>query len=378
MRKLVALSLALTLGSGAVQTASADTVNVVVNPASYIEIEKIRKTTGGTTQLVNVLQPSMGTRVYYKLPVEVLAADLSAVYACLYDSAVATNEAEVDALCGHAGGSSSGFGANSPKSAIQMKFNAVNQTFLSDIEVLNSNAHIVSANSLGSSVAVTTNASFSNDQDNAKRVEFHFALSHATKHSNFLNWKVRAAAAYTPAGDNFGVVLNDTFNSYSILFYAAFGGGARPPVSYGEILANTSITETDIHTAHYFANDSATITMSGTAFESVLDATKQIPLSSSAPGTAENAFALECVGVNDGQATSLFVTETSKDLISDLVGSNEIGNVEQTAAAPTHDCTLSYGSGAEIMGEYRNVITLGIRLAQVGESNFVTVTPTDE
>lgn len=181
MRKLVALSLALTLGSGAVQTASADTVNVVVNPASYIEIEKIsRKFSAELTQMVNVLQPSMGTRVYYKLPVEVLAEDLSAVYACLYDSAVATNEAEVDALCGHAGGSSSGFGTNSPKSAIQMKFNAVNQTFLSDIEVLNSNAHIVSDNGLGSSVAVTTNSSFSNDQDKAKRVEFHFALSHAT------------------------------------------------------------------------------------------------------------------------------------------------------------------------------------------------------
>lgn len=378
MRKLFGLALALTLGSGAVQTATADTVNVEMNPSSYIQIEKIRKTIGEITQLVNILEPSMDTRVYYTLPVEVLAADLSEVYACIYDSQVATNETQVDALCGHAGGSSSGFGTNNPKSAIQMKFNAANETFVSDIEVLNSNEHVVSANGLGSSVSVETNTSFNNDADNAKRVEFQFALSHATKYSNFLKWKVRVAAAYTPTGDDFGVVLNDTDNLYSVPFYAAFGGGARPPVSYGEIVANSSVTETGIHTASYFANDSATITISGTAFQSVVDTNKEIPLGSSAPGTEDNEFGLQCVAVSGGQTTSLFVTGTSSDLIPDLAGSNETGAVESSVTAPTHDCTLSYGSGAEIMGEYRNIITLGIRLAEIGYSDFVTVSPSDD
>lgn len=126
MRKLIVLLTASALASGALQSASAEIVDLGADPTEFINIKKINK--AGTAEMATELKPSMAGseegRIYYDLELELLTLSnnktLEDAFVCFYDSDAINESLTVDDLCGHAEGDPDDIGLDRPQSAFQI------------------------------------------------------------------------------------------------------------------------------------------------------------------------------------------------------------------------------------------------------------------
>lgn len=369
------------LAAGAV--ANADTVNVVEDPADFMHLKGIFEmngnTVGNAVTAINVNGLNSNTN-QVRLDLEVLAAKgaspLEQVAICLYDSNV-ISAASLGTECGSGlsdpknSGSSKTAGQN-PHSAIHMVFLANPTTPATPAIVSGAPAipgvsqsayeHFVAslqADLWASKGALADTLNLQTIGSNAVwHLEFRLAPRMLAHHTN--TWKIRVLATY--ADQTQVQLLDDTnyeINFFGSMFtYTSVGRNERPVVDYGDLMAGESSLQTGIQSGAYNANSIVDVTLSADAFSK-----GGVDLAFGTNGTPGNGqVSLECYATTAG--TPVFLQDsTAIDLfLNQPANSQPTGdrNAWNQIAAPSHNCELHYGDGADT-GTYTNVMTLGVK-----------------
>lgn len=360
MRKLFVLLTASALASGALQSASAEIVDLGADPNEFINIKKINK--AGTAEMATELKPSMAGseegRTYYDLELELLTLSnnktLEDAFVCFYDSDAINESLTVDDLCGHADADPADIGLDRPQSAFQIHIKH-GSTGVSNVikERFPDSGHAVNYSALTSTEKEANTFRGEYSAVKARLVKIQFALSHAAKNSD--NWKLKVSSAYAFSRGGPSFELEDE-TSYKVQYFGAIDN-QRTEVIYGELYqGETSESKTGLETGTFFANNESDVSIKASEFQ--LEGTQSfVPFAAGAPGDS-NQFALECIADAPG-AQSVFVGTSSKRFLVEPNGSNLSPEPEAAGSLTQHNCVLYVGGQVEF-GSYNNDVTVSI------------------
>ena len=205
------LFIAPLLATGAIQSANADSVNVIENPEEFILVEQMIEGVVSLSRGVEIeastLKPSVGeSREKYSIKGKVVkgssGANLEKVAVCLYDTNALDQSTSLDDLCGYGSEASletlkAAIGLNRPESALQASFDLP----LTGTQLVNdqgqNNLHQIYSTSEGSLLEDATD--FGEVGSGIDYVDFAIAVSLSNASTKANSWQVRVVAIYDDA-----------------------------------------------------------------------------------------------------------------------------------------------------------------------------------
>lgn len=375
MRKIIVLIMTSVLATGAV--ANADTVNVTENPADFMNVNGIYSladtdtpstTLLGTTDEIIPVGPTTslqsGTQAHrMQLEIKDENSTLEQVAVCLYNPAVLDTSTKVSDTCG------SGFdgappsnlsnpsvtGTGSPYSAFTASYVPGGIGSDGTVNALHT-GHKVGKETHGSA-SVMTNEFGGVDQGSnvVHKVDIRFLLTDLAVNAS--GWKLRIFSTYNDAGARETIEFIDS-GSYSVGYLGTIKTASNPrgQVDFGDVIADNSVTKTNLDTADYRANNTSDITLSaGTVFK---DGSNLLGFAATngSPGTDE--ISLAC-GAISGTPQYLTAADEAKTLLASVPSlADESKTLATDITADQHECTLYVGEVAT--GTYTSEMTVGI------------------
>lgn len=378
------------LATGAV--ANADQVNVIENPADYINLQGIYddEIDDNGQAVSGKLQPSQSVDQSYNpywLRLQVLepsGSTLNQVAVCLYDSASVTGS-QMRTVCGDgfsnpgsilangAGLKDAEDGEDRPQMAHSFAFLPIlNEPGSNPIrpgvaQGAGNDYHLIAAagtTGLASKVD-NTGTTFPGGKaadDTVWDLQFVFALNYKARLSD--NWKIRVLATYDDTNE---IELLDT-QDYGVAYWGQID--TRTSVTYPDVIGGNQTQISNVPTGQYNANGKSDITLQASLFEIAGVSNSALSMDNTATPGAENV-SLACVQHGQGVSAQDFFGAidastnpggtSSQTLFSNVAASNESddNNAQSKPFAERHSCTLHVGVNVPT-GTYSNVMTVGI------------------
>lgn len=372
MRKLIVLITTSVLATGAV--ANADTVNVTENPADFMNVNGIYSladtdtpstTLLGTTDEIIPVGPGTnlqsGTQAHrMQLEIKDENSTLEQVAVCLYNPAVLDTSTKISDTCGSGWStipsnfstSPTGTGTGSPYSAFTASY-VPGGIDGSSVNALHNIGHKVGEETHGSASVMTDEfGGVAQGSNIVHKVDIRFLLTDLAVNAS--GWELRIVSTFTDAG----VIEYIDSGSYSVGYLGTIKTASNPrgQVDFGDVIADNSVTKTNLDTADYRANNTSDITLSaGTVFKDGGD-TLSFASTNGSPGTAE--ISLEC-GAISGTSQYLTAADEAKTLLASVPSlADESKTLSTDITADQHECTLYVGEVAT--GTYTSEMTVGI------------------